>query len=70
MRFGLLAGSVGLFYHFMLAQIPLTWHWSRWYAGAAIGTLACTAGLALFGYYAARGNESLFGKVFEAREVT
>jgi Protein kinase domain len=65
MRFGLVAGSVALFFHFTTSSIALTWDWSAWYAGPTIGTLACTVGLAAFGYYAARGQEPLFSKAFD-----
>jgi Protein kinase domain len=65
MQFGLLAGSVGLFYHFVLTETVLTWHWDRWYAGSTMAVLAVTSGVALFGYYAARGDEPLFGKAFD-----
>jgi serine/threonine-protein kinase len=65
MRFGLLAGTVGLFCHFILAQTTLTWHWERWYSAPTIGMLTVAAGLALFGYYAARGQEPLFSHVFD-----
>jgi hypothetical protein len=62
MRFGLLAGTVGLFYHFILFATVITWHWDRWYAGPTIAVLAVAGGLALFGYYAARGGEPLLGE--------
>jgi hypothetical protein len=65
MQFGLLAGSVGLFYHFVLTETVLTWHWGRWYAGSTIAVLVVTIGVALLGYYAARGDEPLFGKAFD-----
>ena len=43
----------------------LTWHWGRWYAGSTIAVLVVPSGVALLGYYAARGDEPLFGKAFD-----
>ena len=64
-RFGLVAGSVALFFHFTTSSVALTWDWSAWYAGATIGTLACAVAIAAFGYYAARGEEPLFSPAFD-----
>jgi hypothetical protein len=64
-RFGLVAGSVALFFHFLTSNIALTWDWSAWYAGATIGALTCAVGIAAFGYYAARGQDPLFSHVFD-----
>ena len=64
-RFGLVAGSVALFFHFITSSVALTWNWSAWYAGATIGTLGCAAAIAAFGYYAARGEEPLFSLAFD-----
>ncbi len=64
-RFGLVAGSVALFFHFITSSVALTWDWSVWYAGATVGALACAVVIAAFGYYAARGEESLFSPAFD-----
>jgi serine/threonine-protein kinase len=64
-QFGLVAGSVALFFHFITSSVALTWNWSAWYAGATVGTLACAVAIAAFGYYAARGQEPLFSHVFD-----
>jgi hypothetical protein len=65
MRFGLVAGSVALFFHFLTSSVALTWNWSAWYAGATVGTLVSAVAIAAFGYYAARGQEPLFSHVFD-----
>jgi hypothetical protein len=65
MRFGLVAGSVALFFHFITSSVALTWNWSAWYAGATVGTLFCAVAIAAFGYYAARGEEPLFSHAFD-----
>lgn len=43
----------------------MTWHRGRWYAGATVGVLAVVSGLTLFGYWAARGREALFGATLD-----
>jgi hypothetical protein len=63
LRFGLLALGV-MFYTFLSMEIfPLTTDVSRPYAGASIVLLLGIASLSMFGFYASRGDEPLFGRV-------
>jgi hypothetical protein len=46
---------------------PFTLQMTHWSASASNWTLALMAGLALFGFYASRSGQPLFGK-FELRD--
>jgi hypothetical protein len=62
LRFGFLALAV-MFYTFLLIEsFPLTADLSRPYAGVSLGLIATIGALSLFGFYASRGDEPLFGR--------
>ncbi|PYQ97254.1 MAG: hypothetical protein DMF96_15375 [Acidobacteria bacterium] len=62
LRYGLLA-LVVTFYTFLLIEaFPLTTDLTRPYAGASIVLLLGIAALSVFGFYASRGDELLFGR--------
>lgn len=62
LRFGFLA-LLTMFYVFLLTDpIPLTFDFSRPYAGASTWLLVGVAGLAAFAFAASRGDEPLFGR--------
>jgi hypothetical protein len=62
-RFGLLAVAVALFAGDMATAAPLTLHASAWGAMPSTVTLGALAALALFGFYASRAGQPLFGAV-------
>jgi uncharacterized membrane protein YedE/YeeE len=62
-RFGLLALVVARFAWGILETMPLTLDVSHWSAAASNWTLAVLIGLALFGFYAARAGQPLFGSI-------
>jgi serine/threonine protein kinase len=62
LRFGLLALIVTFYTFLTLRQFPLTTDFSRPYAGACAVVLLAMAGISIFGFYASRGNEPLFGR--------
>ncbi len=59
-RFGLVALAVGLFSTDMLLNVPLTADFSSWYAGNTIFPLLSIAGLAVWGFYTAMGDQQLW----------
>jgi serine/threonine-protein kinase len=64
LRFGLLALAV-TFYSFLVMDVfPLTTDFTRPYAGTSLVVLLAIASLAIYGYYASRGDEPLFGRTF------
>jgi hypothetical protein len=61
-RYGLLALIVTFYTFLLIEAFPLTTDLARPYAGASILLLAGVAGLSMFGLYASRGDEPLFGR--------
>jgi hypothetical protein len=66
LRFGLLALVVGGFADNLATNMPLTLRLSAWWATPAALSLALLVGLALFGFYAARAGQPLFGVSVES----
>jgi hypothetical protein len=62
-RFGLLSLAVTWFAWGMLGAVPLTLEFSHWRADASNWTLALLVGLTLFGFYASRAGQPLFGEI-------
>ena len=62
LHFGLLSLSVAFLVFVTLTSFPLTVDMSKAYAGTSLWLMAATAALALFGFYASRGTEPLFGR--------
>jgi len=63
MRFGLLSLVVAWFTWRLLAAVPLTLEFSHWRAIPSNWTLAMLITLALFGFYASRAGQPLFGSI-------
>jgi hypothetical protein len=63
MRFGLLSLVVAWFTWRMLAAVPMTLEFTHWRAIPSNWTLAMLIGLALFGFYASRAGQPLFGSI-------
>ena len=61
-RLGLVAAMFMYFVNFVLSNAVLTLDTSRWFFGVSLVQLAIPAALALYGFYASRGGEPLFGK--------
>ncbi len=61
-RFGLLASAVALFVGSVYGQIPLTFDIAHWSATASNWALALVIALTLFGFYASRAGQPLFGR--------
>jgi hypothetical protein len=62
-RFGLLVTTVALSVVNVTANVPLTFALSHWTATTSNITLAVVIGLTLFGFYASRAGQPLFGKL-------
>jgi hypothetical protein len=62
LRFGLLALVVTFYTFLLLRQFPLTSDFARPYAASCAIVLAALAALSIFGFYASRGGEPLFGR--------
>jgi serine/threonine-protein kinase len=62
LRFGLLSLIVAIYTSRAIESFPLTTDFSKPYAGASLLLLASIAGLSMFGFYASRGGEPLFGR--------
>jgi hypothetical protein len=62
LRFGLLSLIITIYTFLAIEGFPLTTDLSRPYAGAAFLLLVGLIALSLFGFYASRGNEPLFGR--------
>jgi hypothetical protein len=62
-RYGLLVTAVSAAVARILDNIPITYSLSHWTATTSNLTLAFVFGLALFGFYAARAGQPLFGKL-------
>jgi hypothetical protein len=63
MRFGLLSLIVAWFTWRLLAAVPMTLEFTHWRAIPSNWTLAMLIGLALFGFYASRAGQPLFGSI-------
>ena len=64
-RFGLLPLVVTLFVWNVLTDVPMTLEVSHWSAAASNWTLAGLVALALFGFYASRAGQPLFGSILK-----
>jgi hypothetical protein len=62
LRFGLLALVITIYTFLAIEGFPLTSDLSKPYAGAALLLTAAILGLSVFGFYASRGTEQLFGR--------
>jgi predicted Ser/Thr protein kinase len=62
-RFGLLAAAVALLVEALYRTVPFTFHVSHWSAAASNWTIAGVTTLALFGFYASRAGQPLFGDI-------
>jgi hypothetical protein len=62
LRFGLLSLVITFYVFLAIEAFPLTLDFARPYAGSVVMLLAAIAGLSLFGFYASRGDEPLFGR--------
>jgi tRNA A-37 threonylcarbamoyl transferase component Bud32 len=62
LRFGLLATVVMFFVNFLLGPAALTLDTSKWFFGTSAAQLIAVAAIAVFGFYASRGGEPLFGR--------
>ena len=62
-RFGVLALVVARFTWGILETMPMTLNVSHWSAAASNWTLALLIGLTLFGFYASRAGQPLFGEI-------
>jgi Protein kinase domain len=62
-RFGLLASAVALFVAALCEQVPLTFHAAHWSATASNWTLTIVVALTMFGFYAARAGQPVFGSL-------
>ena len=60
-RFGLLASAVALFVGSLFGQVPLTFDVAHWSATGSNWALAIILALTLFGFYASRAGQPLFG---------
>jgi serine/threonine protein kinase len=64
LRFGLLSLLVTFYTFLTLESFPATTDFSRPYSGAAVVLMLSIAAVSMYGYYASRGDEPLFGRVF------
>jgi serine/threonine-protein kinase len=62
LRFGLLATVVMFFVNFLLGGAALTLDTSKWFFGTSAAQVVAVAAIAVFGFYASRGGEPLFGR--------
>jgi hypothetical protein len=62
LRFGLLALVITIYTFLAIEGFPLTSDLSKPYAGAAFLLSAAILALSMFGFYASRGDEQLFGR--------
>ena len=62
-RFGLLAFAVAWFFSSVMTNVPLRLDLSHWAAAPSAWTLALLMALTLFGFYASRAGQPLFGRV-------
>ena len=66
-RSGLLAFAIGWFVWNVTTNIPMRADWSHWSAAAGNWTMAALVALTLFGFYAARAGQTLFGSILNER---
>jgi serine/threonine-protein kinase len=66
-RFGLLSLVVTWFTWGLIAAVPMTLELSHWRADASNWTLALLIGMTLFGFYASRAGQPLFGSILDER---
>jgi serine/threonine-protein kinase len=66
-RSGLLAFAVAWFVWNVTTNIPMRADWSHWSATAGNWTVAALVALTLFGFYAARAGQPLFGSIVTDR---
>lgn len=64
-RYGLLSLVVTWFVWGIITAVPMTLQFSHWRADASNWTLALLVGLALFGFYASRAGQPLFGSILK-----
>jgi hypothetical protein len=64
--FGVFAQMIAFLVNFIIAQGGLTADLSKLYAPTSVWLMALVTGLALFGFYASRAGEPLFGKSLDA----
>jgi hypothetical protein len=62
-RFGLVAAIASFVPHLALLAAPVTLRLSAWYSGPAVAAVLLVAGMAVYGYYAARAGQPLLGQV-------
>jgi hypothetical protein len=62
-RYGLLPLAIALFIDDTVGSVPLTLHFSAWWSGASTLTLLGFLALAVFGFYASRAGQPLFGAI-------
>jgi hypothetical protein len=65
MRYGLLSLVVAWFTWGLAGAVPMTLQFSHWRADASNWTLALLIGLTLFGFYASRAGQPLFGEILK-----
>jgi hypothetical protein len=63
MRFGLLSLVVAWFTWGLLGAVPMTLEFTHWRATASNWVLAMLIAMALFGFYASRAGQPLFGSI-------
>jgi hypothetical protein len=63
LRFGLVAVAVAGVVSSLLRLSPITFDFSRWYAGRSLFALAVVFGIALYGFRVALGRRPVFGMV-------
>jgi hypothetical protein len=62
LKFGLLATTSLFVSNLLVSSAPLTLDPNRWYFATSAWVLAIAASIAIYGFYAARGGEPLFGR--------
>ena len=62
-RHGLLAIAIALFVDNVVTGIPMTPHPSLWWAGGSNLTVLLLSAIAVFGFYASRAGQPLFGAI-------
>jgi hypothetical protein len=63
LRVGLVGVIAAFTPHLILLDSPVTLRFSTWYAGPAMAALAVVVAMTAYGYWAARADEPLFGRV-------
>jgi hypothetical protein len=62
-RYGLLALGIALFVDDVTTAVPMTPHLSAWWAGGSNLTMLALVAIAIFGFYASRAGQPLFGSI-------